>query len=209
MPRHVLIGATVAWLGLVVLGQGALIQYALTPGREGHTPTSWPAASPLDRAPGRYTLVMAAHPHCPCTRASLSELAQIVGRCDGRLSVRVLFVQPARFADDWVKADLWRATASIPCAKAILDPGGREAMRFGAFTSGQAALYDAAGRLAFSGGITSARGEIGANAGESAIVALVARGVPSASWTPVYGCPLEDPRTGQTGARKDPSCPDS
>ena len=142
MPRHVLIGATVAWLGLVVLGQGALIQYALTPGREGHTPASWPAASRLDRAPGRYTLVMAAHPHCPCTRASLSELAQIVGRCDGRLSVRVLFVQPARFADDWVKADLWRATASIPGAKAILDPGGTVAF-FGKQPSPEAERHEA------------------------------------------------------------------
>ncbi len=43
----------------------------------------------------------------------------------------------------------------------------------GSSTSGQVLLYDPSGRLAFSGGITAARGHVGDNAGSDAIVGLV------------------------------------
>jgi hypothetical protein len=71
-----------------------------------------------------------------------------------------------------------------------MDIGGRVARRFGAATSGQGLLYDRAGRLRFQGGLTSARGHAGDNAGSAAIVALAQGRVPDTVETPVYGCPL-------------------
>jgi hypothetical protein len=74
------------------------------------------------------------------------------------------------------------------------DVDGTEARRFGALTSGQVVVYDADGRLRFSGGITPARGHAGDNAGRSAIIALL-EGASSASVeTPVFGCSLLDDR---------------
>jgi hypothetical protein len=51
-------------------------------------------------------------------------------------------------------------------------------------------LYDAAGRLRFSGGITAARGHAGDNLGRSAIVELLEGDSPTATATPVFGCSL-------------------
>ena len=57
-------------------------------------------------------------------------------------------------------------------------------------TSGQTLLYDRRGSLIFSGGITSARGHRGANAGEAALVSLLASGRADRNATSVFGCPL-------------------
>ena len=51
----------------------------------------------------------------------------------------------------------------------LRDDDGAEARRFGAETSGQTLLYDARGALAFSGGITGARGHAGDNAGRASL----------------------------------------
>jgi len=65
-----------------------------------------------------------------------------------------------------------------------------EARRFGVETSGQTLLYDAGGRLIFSGGITGSRGHAGDNAGEAALVALLTSGQADRRATSVFGCPL-------------------
>src|SRR5881409_1281761 len=97
-----LLAASVTWLALVVVGLGILLRYSLTPGRQGDPPSVWPAASRIDRPADGYTLVLAAHPHCPCTRATLQELAVIMTRCHGRVAARVLFVEPEGFSEPWV-----------------------------------------------------------------------------------------------------------
>jgi hypothetical protein len=74
-----------------------------------------------------------------------------------------------------------------------IDEGGAEARRFGAATSGQALLYDAAGRLVFSGGITPARGHSGDSAGRDAIIRWVERGTAPQKSAFVFGCSLHDP----------------
>ena len=81
-------------------------------------------------------------------------------------------------------------TAAIPGVATILDRGGREAARFGAHVSGQTFLYDAAGRLVFSGGMTIARGHAGDNDGEDALLALITAGHAPVASTPVFGCLL-------------------
>lgn len=104
----------------------------------------------------------------------------------------VLFLKPAGFNDNWEKTDIWQSAAGIPGVKPIIDYDGVEAGRFHGTTSGQTFLYDAEGRLLFSGGITIARGHAGDNAGRSAIVSLVNTGTAGQTETPVFGCPLFD-----------------
>lgn len=146
--------------------------------------------SRIERAPDRATLIMLAHPHCPCTRASIGELALLMAHAQGRVNAYVLFLKPQGFTDDWEKSDLWRSAAEIPGVSVLKDEGGVEAARFHAATSGQTVLYDATGRLLFSGGITGGRGHSGDNAGRSAITALLNEGEAEQAETAVYGCPL-------------------
>ena len=169
--------------------------YENTPGVAAAPLPQWPAASRIQPAPDHATLVMLAHPHCPCTRASIGELAAIMAHCQGRLTAYVLFLKPEGFSDDWEKTDLWQSASTIPGVKVILDGDGHEARLFHAATSGQTMLYDPRGRLLFSGGITGSRGHFGDNAGQSAIVALANAEVPDQTETLVFGCPLFDPQS--------------
>jgi hypothetical protein len=146
---------------------------------------------------------MAIHPHCPCSRASIGELAILIAHSGGRLAAFVVFVQPPGFDENWTKSDLWSSAGLIPGVTRIIDLGA-EAKLFGAATSGQTMVYDPRGRLLFSGGITAARGHFGDNAGITAITRLIDtaesggparvayrnKPVVDASTTPVYGCPL-------------------
>jgi hypothetical protein len=195
-PRWVLPAAgAAAWALLVGVGMVALVRYSLGPGRSAEAPAVWPATSRLARAAGRPTLVMVAHPRCACTRASLGELAVLMTRCQGRVAATVLFVWPPGTSTAWNETDLRRSAAAIPGVAVLTDEGGREAHRFGAATSGQVLLYDAAGRLRFSGGITGGRGHSGDNAGREALQALLVEGQARRSSTPVFGCELFNPHS--------------
>jgi hypothetical protein len=71
----------------------------------------------------------------------------------------------------------------------MLDTNAKEAQRFGARTSGEVALYDDAGRLAFRGGITAARGHEGDSTGRDAILRWLNH-LPADKCSPTFGCPL-------------------
>jgi hypothetical protein len=103
-------------------------------------------------------LVLFAHPECPCTRASLAELARLLARFEDRLTADVVFLRPSDVGAAWDGSDLWRTASAMPGVTAVRDDDGVEAVRFRATTSGAAVLYDARGRLLFRGGLTSARG---------------------------------------------------
>lgn len=188
----VILTSITLWLLVVGIGLSVLSGYENTPGVAAKPLASWPAGSQIRRAPGRATLVMLVHPHCPCSRASIGELALLMAQSQGRLAAYVLFLKPTGFSDDWEKTDLWQSAAGIPGVQPIVDYNGVEARRFHATTSGQTVLYDAEGRLLFSGGITLARGHAGDNPGRSAIVSLVNAKVAEQTETPVFGCPLFD-----------------
>jgi hypothetical protein len=191
-PRLIIFTFAALWLFMVVAGLSVLWNYENSPGVAAEPPATWPASSQIQRAPDKATLVMLVHPHCPCTRASMSELAELMAHTQGRLATYVLFLKPAGFSEDWEKTDLWQSAASIPGVTAIVDDEGNEARRFHAVTSGQVILYDAGGRLLFTGGITASRGHAGDNAGRSAIVSFVNVGSADRTETFVFGCPLFD-----------------
>jgi hypothetical protein len=180
------------WLLAVSFGILILWNYENTPGTSANPPALWPTDSQIQRATAHATLVMLVHPHCPCTRATIGELAELMAHCQGRLTAYVLFLKPAGFSDDWEKTDLWQSAASIPGVNVIVDDDGAEARRFHSATSGQTILYDAEGHLLFSGGITASRGHAGDNDGQSAIISLVNDGAASRTVTSVFGCPLFD-----------------
>jgi hypothetical protein len=176
----------------IVAGSGALWRHANSPGAAGHSPEAWPAESSLVRAAHRKTLVMFAHPQCPCTRASISELAVLMARAGAEIDAYVVFFKPEDAADEWTHTNSFAQAAAIPGVTVRLDMSGREARLFGAATSGQTDLYDAAGRLLFSGGITAARGHAGDNLGRAAIGEWASHGQAGCSSTPVFGCALND-----------------
>jgi len=183
------------WLLLVCAGLAWLLRYENAPGAAAAPPTEWPRASHLLPSAEHATLVMSVHPKCPCTRASLGELAAIMAHSQGHVTTFVLFVKPAGFADDWEKTDLWKSATEIPGVTAVVDNLGREATLFQSQTSGQTMLYNARGHLMFRGGITASRGHSGDNAGRSSIISIVNAEGSYQSSTPVFGCPLFDPES--------------
>ena len=180
----------IVWVLALALGFTLLWQYKMRPGDADGTPATWPRESRIVRSPDRATLVLFAHPECPCTRASLAELARLLARFGDRLTADVVFLRPADVGTAWDGTDLWRAASAIPGVTAVRDDDGVEAARFRASTSGAAALYDTRGRLLFSGGLTSARGHEGDSVGIQRISSLLRTGKADRSDAPVFGCSL-------------------
>ena len=192
--RKIVLTALLSCFWLLALGFGLrnLFSYENTPGATGKSPESWPTSSRIIRSADHYNLVMLAHPYCPCTRASVNELAAIMAQTQGKLSAYVLFLKPENSSEGWADTKLRRTAAAIPGVTTLTDLAGSEARRFGAETSGHTLLFDPKGRRVFNGGITASRGHAGGNAGESAIVALVNRGETGHSSTFVFGCALTE-----------------
>ena len=168
--------------------------------REEYTPVAatvvvpaFPPASALALARGMSTLIFFAHPHCPCTRASLHELDELLGKLHGAVAATIVFTLPRGVPPGWEQGELWESALAMPGVRVVVDRDGREAGVFGVKGSGHTLLYDAAGRLVFSGGITPSRGHEGENPGSSAIASFVLQGTAPVSRTPVFGCPLLEP----------------
>lgn len=183
------------WLVVAATGMAWLASYKGRPGDLGCPPPRWPVTSPLNRAADRPTLLVFAHPHCSCTRATLEELARLLAQCPGRVRTCVVFLHPAGTPPAWPRSDRWDQAGQIPGVVCIDDAGACETRRFGATTSGQALLYAADGSLRYHGGLTPARGHAGDNRGRSALLRLVLTGADDTALCtgPVYGCPLFAP----------------
>lgn len=163
--------------------------YKLRPAAVLEAPTQWPAESFIHLAPEGATLVMLAHPRCPCTRASLGELARLMSDARGRVAGHVLVVRPPGTPESWERTDLWELAAKIPGVTVHADVDGNEVKRFGAVVSGYVLVYDEKGRLLFHGGITGARGHEGDNPGRDAATAAILRGAGGGA-PPTFGCEL-------------------
>ncbi|MEK6280730.1 MAG: RedB protein [Acidobacteriota bacterium] len=193
--RLVLLLSTVMWAALVATGLWWLWGYENAPGVGAISPSQWPSQSRIQLAPNGPTLVMLAHPHCPCTRASIGELARIMTHSQGEVRAYVLFTRPEGSPEDWEKTDLWHSAADIPGVTVVKDSEGVEARLFNAATSGQTVLYNTRGQLLFSGGITGSRGHFGDNAGQGSVIAILKSEVPGQTETSVFGCPLFNPQS--------------
>jgi hypothetical protein len=185
------------WVGAIATGMAWMVRFESSPGEPARAPARWPTQAAV-RQGGAYTLVMSAHPRCPCTRASLDELAIVMAESKNRMTAHVIFFVPEDASPDWWKTDLWRKAAAIPAVTPVVDRGGTLQRVFGAETSGSVAVYDASGRLQFNGGLTAARGQRGENAGRLSLISLIETGA-AAGMTPVFGCPLRTPAATDAG----------
>jgi hypothetical protein len=192
----------VIWLIAVAGGMRAMLNYENTAGAEGDPPAIWPAKSKIPRTTGLPTVVVMGHPKCPCTRATIGELAVLMARLHNQATAVVVLVRPRGTPDDWDDTDLRRSASEIPGVIVMTDFDEVEADRFQAQASGQTMLYDAGGKLLFSGGITASRGHSGDNVGRSSIVSLVTYGTAQSTRTPVFGCALRTPKSSTARGEK-------
>lgn len=187
------------WLALVVSGSLILIHYASRPGATMDASSKWPADTHLSRSAQHPTLIMFAHPHCPCSRASVDELADIVSECQGSVDVQIVFYCPNLTDANWKETSLVRQAAQLSKAAIFFDCNAQELQRFRATISGQVMLFSTTGKLLFNGGITASRGHVGESYGKSSVISLL-RTPPQtilASTTaqrfPTFGCTLVQP----------------
>jgi hypothetical protein len=152
----ILVGAV--WVGALFAAHRALLGYDYQAGADAKAPVTWPRDTKLQRTGSLPTIVVFAHPQCPCTRATIEELAVVMAKVHGKATATVVFVRPDEFPAGWEKTDLWKSAARIPGVDVITDAGAVEAGRFDAQASGQTMFYDTQGVLKFSGGITEFRG---------------------------------------------------
>ncbi|HUR60725.1 MAG TPA: hypothetical protein VM029_23595, partial [Opitutaceae bacterium] len=80
-----------AWLIAIGLGFSTLVKYELTAGPAKAHPSQWPAATGLALDARQPSLVLFAHPRCPCSRATVAELETIATECRGRVAATVYF----------------------------------------------------------------------------------------------------------------------
>jgi hypothetical protein len=76
--RATLLTVTLLWLSIAGAGLWTLCGYENAPGIAAEAPHQWPTESKIARPFDKATLVMLVHPHCPCTRSSIGELAEIM-----------------------------------------------------------------------------------------------------------------------------------
>ncbi|MGF1580943.1 MAG: hypothetical protein ACFCD0_16385 [Gemmataceae bacterium] len=185
-----LIALGVLWIGSVMIGFWCLWLYEWTPGVSSQPPFRWPKRTrlPLDR---KYpTLVAFIHPHCPCSRATLSELKRALPPRVTGVRTHVVFRTPEEPSSNWTDTTNVRHARELPGASIWMDEAGHETKLFRATVSGHVVLYRPSGRRVFSGGITGSRGHEGANAGRTALMEWICDQASQVRETPVYGCPL-------------------
>lgn len=188
--KKLLVILVAIWLTSVAGGMSAVISYSNAPGAVGKPPSVWPVDCTIQRAHDHHTLLMFMHPRCPCSRASVNELARLLSQTGDILEAYVFLFQPVDESDNWSHTDLWEAATRIPGVNVRSDVGAATASQFAAKASGQVLLYDTEGRLQFSGGITAGRGHEGDNTGRSSIVSLVRGNGQPPNTCPVFGCPI-------------------
>ena len=193
-PRFLELLLAAAWLIVVGIGLIHFQHYNATAGGFGQVEDAWPDNSRLRHPGSGKTLLMFAHPRCPCTRASLKELALALADIDCDIKATVVFFRPDGADAGWTDTDLVCRAAEIKGLKIIWDDGGRLADLYRVETSGHVLVFDQDGALLFSGGITSMRGHEGSNGGFDALVHSLTDSSARAGDSPVFGCPLGTPK---------------
>lgn len=180
------------WLGVVGLGLRSLLKHAYTPGPASSAAASWPSGRGTLPVSGAL-LVMFVHPHCPCSRASIQELGELMALAPGTLTARVYVELPDSMPAGWERTELWALAEATPGVAVITDAGGVAAAAFGASVSGDTQVYGFDGRLRFSGGLTPARGHQGDRHSRLEILARLATPTATPVHAPVFGCYLDGP----------------
>lgn len=193
--RRVVLLVVALWVVPSVIGLAILWRYASTPGGTIAAPRAWPDHAQIERDTVRPTLVMILHPRCPCSRASVAELSRLLARLRTQPKTIVMCVIPPHAPESFGDTSMIEQAIALPGTTLFMDRGGIEADRFRGSTSGYVLLFGTNGQLLFSGGITSARGHEGDNAGSDAIASLLGGTQSPTKVSPVFGCALKGPDT--------------
>ena len=192
--RSFVAAVTTLWLAAIGWGLALSIDHDARPSSPSTPPPVWPPGSTVARTAKRATLLMFVHPYCPCTRASIAELARVLEQTAEPVSTHILFIKPDKdklsIPDD---SESWNLAREIPGADLRWDDDSREAKLFQAKTSGQILLYDARGRLTFKGGITASRGHAGPSRSSELLTGILQSAETSGTEAPVFGCSLFSP----------------
>ena len=180
---------SVLWSIALLCGFILIAWYTNRAGEASFPPRSLSKTMPISLNQ-QYQLLMFIHPKCACSRSSIRELERLISRCPDSISCTFFCYLPSKKASQWSNSDIIKSTRSIPDSKTIYDIDGMWAKKFDAKTSGQVLLYDSAGMLLFSGGITAGRGHEGENTGRSFITNVVRNNSNESMQCPVFGCPI-------------------
>ncbi len=97
--------------------------YKSRPGDAGQAPAVFPHEFPQGESDSdwqstsrrsRPRLIMFVHPQCPCTKASLGQLAEILAHHSGKADAAVVFVKPAGAGPDWDQTSLRAGRRNSP-----------------------------------------------------------------------------------------------
>ncbi len=193
--RHVAIAlVALLWIG-ALCGFVFLARYEGTPGLAGYAREHWPSGSKLQPSSDVCTAVIFLHPECPCSVASVEELAKINAHCRDKLKIIAVLSSPASNADwrdSFIKKSPVRSSLDSIRGITQIDDSGTESRCFGVETSGDLVLYGPLGNLLFKGGITYARGHTGDNPGGEDVIAAVNNNESvTIKRAPVFGCSLK------------------
>src|SRR5580700_757487 len=98
--RSLLTGGLMAFAVVATLsGMRILTRFDQTPGAVGDVAPRWPVLTTIHGSPDRPHLLVFLHPFCPCSVATLAELAKIMVRLSRQgpamPGMTILFVRPA------------------------------------------------------------------------------------------------------------------
>lgn len=185
---------TALWAIAIAIGFFSMVKYENTASNVYHHPQTLPET--FSSQDSCNVLIMALHPHCPCSRASLGELQRLQGKTGNAARLIVLVYVPEEQNQVWAEglsiAQLNRLDAEI-----LYDSGGLVCRELGLNTSGETLFYNTRGKLLFSGGITASRGHAGANYGITYIQNALIHQTVDPSETPVFGCSISSAKIGE------------
>jgi hypothetical protein len=171
-----------AWAIAIFACLGAAMKWEFAPGLGS---AKAPTLASKSSSP---TLIVVLHSQCTCSLATVDNLVDMPSSERSQLRIHLVFTGPG--IDD---SPIVRHSEALGAVEREFLSEDQVLTKYGARTSGQAYLYDANGRLRFSGGITDSRGYVGPSKGIEAIEAVLA-GRDAISTSPVYGCALQTGR---------------
>jgi len=183
----------VAWGVAVVAFFGQLVSYSAQPGNDGHPPVQWPDNSALQRNANQWTVLIFAHPRCPCTRSNIAEFARLQSKLSDTPTTHLVLFHPADQNQEWTKGPIRTEATRIDGLRLFYDEAGTFTRDFGVQTSGHILAYSPDGSLAYSGGLTSSRAHEGMSQGAIELLNLL-NGKREIRLTeyPVFGCSIID-----------------
>src|SRR3954470_1075599 len=110
------------WLGLIAAGYAWLLRYGFAPGRIASAPKIVPPSVAPSNYAGHAQIFLALHPRCPCSRATVKELAKILSRIPETINTTVLLYKPANEGESWLQSSL--LDECVNC-RVLSDPDGR------------------------------------------------------------------------------------